>query len=813
MSSDEKKILRTLSWHYYDNDQGQYEIYVFGRTPELKSVSLRIVGFRLFFYVLLPDFISEQHLFNTCINRIKWKIRMDSGESEGEDLRSPGLVDYQVVYKKKFYPYTGGREFKFLKLFFTNYDDFSFTHKYLCKTESFGGRLEIYEGRVDPILKFIHNRNITTSSYIEIKNTQGDPLHIYNTTDISWKCNYDQVYPYDNPDPKYYLKIMSMDIETFTSGDPLTTFPDPQKYGDYIGVIGITLWSMHDDSKERYAIVKGSCDPVPNTTLIQVNTEKELLLEYVRLIKKLDPDIITGYNIWRFDEFYISTRLQINGLDSMHNAMSRSSIIDTKMVNRKFSSSAYSNNEFNMIDYIGRDTHDLMVAIKREYKLDKYGLSDVSRYFLDEQDKDPIKIVDLMRYMDKGLPSERALVVKYCIQDTNLVVELLKKLTIIPNSIETSCTNFVPHTWLLYRGQQCRVYSLICKYSKKRDFLIPNVMPGNNEKYEGAKVLDPTTGFYMKPIAGLDFASLYPSIMIAHNMCYTTIVREKELLGLKGVCYETIAWKTETGELSEFTFVQDPNNSFETPEGYDPHGFPGKFDRGNKIDPEVLDKKKCYIGILPEILIDLKVGRTNVKKQMEKIMEEEPERYKEIFEYQIYNAKQMSKKVTMNSVYGFSGATIGMLPCKDIAACVTARGRDQILFTKKIIEDEFGAEPVYGDSLPGTEYIRINDNYVRFSDIETYLGCTFKRNENNKEYIILDKDVYTDTMSGKSRIMRVIRHNTNKKLYRITTQDQKTGEQQTVIVTEGHSLITNDGGLVDPQNIGIGMKLFPSLIV
>ena len=44
------------------------------------------------------------------------------------------------------------------------------------------------------------------------------------------------------------------------------------------------------------------------------------------------------------------------------------------------------------------------------------------------------------------------------------------------------------------------------------------------EKYEGAIVIEPERGYYTDPIATLDFASLYPSIMMAHNLCYTTLV-------------------------------------------------------------------------------------------------------------------------------------------------------------------------------------------------------------------------------------------------------------------------------------------------
>ena len=46
----------------------------------------------------------------------------------------------------------------------------------------------------------------------------------------------------------------------------------------------------------------------------------------------------------------------------------------------------------------------------------------------------------------------------------------------------------------------------------------------NEGQYEGAVVIEPTRGYYKEPVATLDFASLYPSIMMAHNLCYSTLV-------------------------------------------------------------------------------------------------------------------------------------------------------------------------------------------------------------------------------------------------------------------------------------------------
>jgi DNA polymerase delta subunit 1 len=57
---------------------------------------------------------------------------------------------------------------------------------------------------------------------------------------------------------------------------------------------------------------------------------------------------------------------------------------------------------------------------------------------------------------------------------------------------------------------------------------------GSDEvQYEGATVIEPNKGYYDVPIATLDFASLYPSIMMAHNLCYTTLLDDTMIKTLK----------------------------------------------------------------------------------------------------------------------------------------------------------------------------------------------------------------------------------------------------------------------------------------
>ena len=71
-------------------------------------------------------------------------------------------------------------------------------------------------------------------------------------------------------------------------------------------------------------------------------------------------------------------------------------------------------------------------------------------------------------------------------------------------------------------------------------------LTGTDEQYEGATVIEPEKGFYDVPIATLDFSSLYPSIMMAHNLCYTTLVEKPTIdrLGLQ----------------KDVDYIQTPNN-------------------------------------------------------------------------------------------------------------------------------------------------------------------------------------------------------------------------------------------------------------
>ena len=109
------------------------------------------------------------------------------------------------------------------------------------------------------------------------------------------------------------------------------------------------------------------------------------------------------------------------------------------------------------------------------------------------------------------------------------------------NYIEMARVTGVPFNFLLARGQSIKVLTQLFRRANDAGYLVPSVKgEGTDEQYEGATVIEPKKGYYDAPIATLDFSSLYPSIMMAHNLCYTTLVDKAAIdrLGLvKGVDY------------------------------------------------------------------------------------------------------------------------------------------------------------------------------------------------------------------------------------------------------------------------------------
>jgi DNA polymerase delta subunit 1 len=503
----------------------------------------------------------------------------------------------------------------------------------------------VYEGNIDPVLRFMHCSGIKSTGWIDPGICEPD---MESTCEVNlWAPNWRFITPLDRDDFSP-LKIMSFDIECYSSTGG---FPDAKRPADVVFQIGMTTGAFgSQEPLERKCLCLKQTDADDCESF---ETEKELLKAFEKYLVKTDPDIITGWNIFGFDLEYLLIRATVHcGLSPVWGRV-KGAVIE--LVEKNLSSSALGNNELKMVPMKGRYVFDLFQDVKREHKLESYSLNNVSKHFLNDQKNDmPVKEI-FSRYLE-GDPKRLGEVADYCIQDTVLPHKLMVKLCQIQNQIEMAKACWVPLAFLSERGQQIKVFSQMAYKARQLNFMIPTIrapkFPTADDGYQGATVLEAQTGAYYSPITALDFASLYPSIMCAHNLCYSTLVMNPKYDNLPGVEYE---------QFGEFRFAQTAADG------------------------------KPVVSLLPTILTDLKAFRKKAKKLMAQAEGTPMEA--------VYNGQQLAYKISMNSIYGFTGASKGMLPLVAIASTVTMRGRQMIEETKNYVEENFpGAKVRYGDT-------------------------------------------------------------------------------------------------------------------
>ena len=606
---------QAVAWDGQDQDD-QFTIRIFGRAEDGRSVSLG-TKFNPYF------FIKTDKDLKSFIKSTFWR----------------GLVSCEVHRGKDLWGFQNGELSRFLKVEFKTHralrncaysiDNNKFSELSGCK---------VYESNIDPVLRFMHVSGCLSTGWIDPGLCEPDAE---STCEVNlWAPNWRFITPLARDDIAP-LRIMSFDIECYSSTG---AFPDPKNPHDVVFQIGITTKAF---GQEGFLDRKCLClKETAGDDVECFETEKDLLKAFERYLIKNDPDIITGWNIFGFDLEFLIIRATIHcGLRPVWGRI-RGEVAE--LVEKNLSSSALGNNELKMVPMKGRYVFDLFQDVKREHKLESYSLNNVSKWFLNDQKNDmPVKEI-FSRYKE-GDPVRLGEVADYCIQDTVLPHKLMEKLCQIQNLVEMAKACWVPLAFLSERGQQIKVFSQMAKKARELNFIIPTFRrldAPSDDQYQGATVLEAQTGAYYGPITALDFASLYPSIMCAHNLCYSTLVMNAKYDNLPGVEYEQ----------------------------YGPHRFAQNVE-----------------SLLPTILTDLKAFRKKAKKLMAQTEGTPMEA--------VYNGQQLAYKISMNSIYGFTGASKGMLPCVAIASTVTMRGRQMIEETKNYVEANFpGAKVRYGDT-------------------------------------------------------------------------------------------------------------------
>ena len=613
-------VFQAVAWDGQDQDD-QFTIRIFGRAENGKSVSLG-TKFNPYFYIKPPPGQSDS--IRSFVKTQFWRGLVSCERKDGKDLWGFQNGELSVFLRVEFKSHRALRNCVYC-----------IDNK---KHEELRG-CRVYESNIDPVLRFMHCSGIRSTGWINPGLCEPDAE---STCEVNlWSPNWRLIEPLDRDDFAP-LRIMSFDIEAYSSTG---NFPDPKIKSDVVFQIGMTI---REFGKEGYLDRKCLCLKQTDAADCEsFETERELLKAFEKYLTKMDPDIITGWNIFGFDLEFLLIRATIQcGLSPV---WGRVRGVIAELVEKNLSSSALGNNQLKMVPMKGRYVFDLFQDVKREHKLESYSLNNVSKHFLKDQKNDmPVK--EIFSRFKEGDPKRLGEVADYCIQDTVLPHKLMEKLCQIQNQIEMAKACWVPLAFLSERGQQIKVFSQMAYKAKELNFIIPTFKYGSGgsaDGYEGATVLEAQSGAYYGPITALDFASLYPSIMCAENLCYSTLVMDSKYDNLPGVTYEQ----------------------------FGPHRF----------------AQKPAVSLLPAILTDLKAFRKKAKKLMAAAEGTPMEA--------VYNGQQLAYKISMNSIYGFTGASKGMLPLVAIASTVTLRGRQMIEETKNYVEENFpGAKVRYGDT-------------------------------------------------------------------------------------------------------------------
>ena len=578
----------------------------------------------------------------------------------------PAIHSVQMVLRENLYGFQGNQQSPYLKISVT---DPKFINRLRTKIKEGAANYKgMWKGAVDGIatfdsiqyiLRFMIDRGLSGMSWVEVESQK---YHVMSPRDRQSNCQIEAYCHYRDLVAHGHegewakmapMRILSFDIEC---AGRKGVFPEPNQ-DPVIQIANVV--TRYGESKPfiRNVFVLDTCSLIVNTQIYEYDSEEKMLMGWRDFLDKVDPDVIIGYNICNFDFPYLLDRARHLKCTKFP-YWSRLKSVESKSRDTNFSSKQMGNRDTKATNTNGRIQLDLLQLVQRDHQLRSYTLNSVCAEFLGEQKEDVHHT--MITELFNGTPDSRRRLAVYCLKDAYLPQRLMDKLMCLVNYTEMARVTGVPFNYLLARGQQVKFISQLFRKALEKSLVIPDLPnQASDEQYEGATVIEPTRGYYDVPVATLDFASLYPSIIQAHNLCYTTLLNKTAI--------EKLDFKKDED------YIVTPNG-------------------------DAFATAKVRKGLLSQILEELLGARKRAKKEL--AMETDP------FKKAVLNGRQLALKISANSVYGITGATVGKLPCLEIASSTTSYGRQMIEKTKEEVEKKYtiangyshDAQVIYGDT-------------------------------------------------------------------------------------------------------------------
>jgi DNA polymerase I len=611
-------IFQILDANYtYDTDRNPL-VQLFGTTPEGRSVTCRVAGFRPYFYASVEEKLSG---------------------SAREDLRSQGL---EVEVVERFMP-IGFQTTPQKMLKITTHDPKE-VRSLRERAKEVAGIKAVYETDILFKNRFLIDCSLGGMGWVDapIPEWTAGPV----TTPAAAAAapiSFEALHPISH-ETNAPLRFMSFDIECLPDHGEM---PKAEKSPAIL--ISMAFEPEYQGNRTLVLVGKNIDCLRPDTRACQ--DESDLLASFASIVRDYNPDILAGYNSNEFDFPYLLERCRQNRVEGRVGRDGSSWYI-RKIVNRTD------------VSITGRVVVDLLPIIRSSYSLKQYTLRNAAAELLkmEKYDVDPKEIEAL--WADGGDGLRRF--ISYSRRDAVLALHMLLDLRLMDKYIALSRASGSLLQDIVNGGQSGMVESLLMRRFRERGRVVPPKPDADvsdergveNEGLKGGAVLVPEKGL-VEDVVILDYKSLYPTIMMAHNLCYTTVL-------------------TQASEAAGCLAKIDGDAIITAPSG-------GRF-----VSPQVSP------GIMPAVLRELLDERTATKNLMKKAGEEER---------RFLDAKQNAMKILLNSFYGYSGYARARLYSLALANAVTSFGRENILRTKKIIDEigsayVTGGEVVFKDALP-----------------------------------------------------------------------------------------------------------------
>ncbi|EPQ56433.1 hypothetical protein GLOTRDRAFT_120926 [Gloeophyllum trabeum ATCC 11539] len=632
-----------------DSYESGVTVRMYGVTETGHSVLAHVTDFLPYFYIPAPRGFTEADVgaFQIYLNNL-----------------TGGVRGAELARKRSLWGYKGDDWVMFIKLTIVDPKTLPkvrgvFERGECAFRDFFSGPVSTYESNIVYTLRFMIDTKVVGMNWIEVPAGKyqlltGDQKR--SNCQIELKVRYDQFISHA-PEGQWSklapLRILSFDIEC---AGRKGIFPEAE-IDPVIQIANMVTRQGESKPFIRNVFTLNTCSNILGSQVLSFDDEAKMLQAWRDFVDKVDPDVVIGYNSANFDLPYLLDRAKTLGAKKFP-YLGRLKNTKTQTKDTHFSSKAYGQRDSKETPMDGRLQIDMLQYMQREFKLRSYTLNSVCAQFLGEQKEDVHHSV--ITELQNGTPESRRRLAVYCLKDAYLPQRLMDKLMCFVNLTEMARVTGVPFNFLLARGQSIKVLSQLFRRANEEGYVVPALKgEGTDDQYEGATVIEPSKGYYDVPIATLDFSSLYPSIMMAHNLCYTTLLDKATIDRLHLV--------------KDVDYVQTPNNDF--------------FVKASKRK-----------GLLPSVLEDLISARKRAKADLKK--ETDP------FKRAVLDGRQLALKISANSVYGFTGATVGKLPCLPISSSVTAYGRQMIEKTKQEVEAEYSiangrshdAKVIYGDT-------------------------------------------------------------------------------------------------------------------